>query len=85
MSLGAEFPRSRTRPKDNLCRTHFGTRSERHTRSTAAEHSIGSCSGRVFFTGYQNDRDDLHSVRLFCLRGSQTVRDAFGVLPDVVG
>ena len=30
-------------------RRHFGTRSERHTRPTAAEHSFGSCSGRAFF------------------------------------
>ena len=32
-------------------RRHFGARSERHTRPTAAEHSFGSCSGRAFFTG----------------------------------
>ena len=30
-------------------RRHFGARSERHTRPTAAEHSFGSCSGRAFF------------------------------------
>ena len=32
-------------------RGHFGTRNERHTKPTAAEHSFGSCSGRAFFTG----------------------------------
>ena len=30
-------------------RGHFGTRSERHTKPMAAEHSFGSCSGRAFF------------------------------------
>ena len=30
-------------------RGHFGMRTERHTKPTAAEHSFGSCSGRAFF------------------------------------
>ena len=55
-------------------RRHSGTRSERHTRPMAAEHSFGSCSGRVFLRGTQTGRDDLRSGRIFCLRGTQTVR-----------
>ena len=39
-------------------------------------------SGRICLQGTQTVRDDLH---LFFLRDTQTVRDAFGLIPDVVG
>ena len=58
-------------------RRHFGTRSEHHTRPTAAEHSFGSCSGRVFFLP-----DVVGWANLFNSLG-QYIRPKYGHFQDI--
>ena len=67
----------------------FGATSAREVSVTRCRRlpSIRSAAVRIasFLRGPQTGRDDLRSGRVFCLRGTKTVRDAFGFLPDVVG
>ena len=81
---------AKPKPKDNLCRTqplavelrrNFGARSERHAWPTATEHSSGS----RLLNGIRKLLGRFAFVSHHFILGTQTVREEFRLLPDVVG